>query len=181
MKVVQYPNFYLYSASTGMEPTKGKKLDARPVTDLKEHKININMVNLNRRESSHIPANYDLRPLHLRFADARAFDILRADLLNINHRSAFNCILVPCSERALHDHTYSKQLERDASESVPEASHQPPIPAICPFNAEEMKERCKTIKQQLQVSSEVRQKIEQATPHKHSATFGMKTEESDWL
>ena len=140
-----------------------KKLDTRPVTDLKEHKININVINLNRRESSRTPANYDPRPPHLRFADVKALDILRADLLNINQRSAFNCILVPCSERALHDHTYSKQLEGDASESVPEASHQLPIPAICPFDAEEMKERCKTIKQGLQVCSKVRQKIEEAT------------------
>ena len=139
---------------------RAKKLDAKPVTDLKEHKININAVNLNRRESSRTPANYDPRPLHLRLADAKALDILRADLLNMNQHSAFNCILVPCSERALRDHTYSKQLER---ESVPEASHQPPIPAICPFDAEEMKERCKTIKQGLHVSSEVRQKIEEAT------------------
>ena len=142
---------------------RAKKLDAKAVTDLKEHKIIINAVNLNRQESSRTPGNYDPRPLHLRFADAKALDILRADLLNINQRCAFNCILVPCSERALHDHTYSRQFEGDASESDPVSSHQLPIPAICPFDAEEMKERCKTIKQGLQVSSEVRRKIEQAT------------------
>ena len=142
---------------------RAKKLDARPVIDLKEHKIKINVVNLSCQESSRIPTNYDPRPLHLHSVDAKALDILRADLLNINRHSAFNCILVPCCKRALHDHTYSRQLEGDTSESVPEASHPPPTPAICPFDAEEMKERCKTIKQGLQVSSEVRQKIEQAT------------------
>ena len=121
------------------------------------------MVNLNRRESSRTPTNYDPRPLHLRSVDTKALDILRTDLLNINQHSALNCILVPCCERALHEHTYSRQLEGDTSESVPEASYPLPTPAICPFDAEEMKERCKTIKQGLQVSSEVRQKIEQAT------------------
>ena len=85
-----------------------KKLDARPVVDLKEHKIKINVVNLNRRESSCTSTNCDPRPLHLRTVDAKALDILRADLLNINRHSAFNCILVPCCKRALHDHTYSR-------------------------------------------------------------------------
>ena len=36
--------------------------DARPVTDLKEHKIIINAVNLNRPESSRTP-NFNPRPL----------------------------------------------------------------------------------------------------------------------
>ena len=111
------------------------KLDAKAVTDLKEHKININAVNLNRQESSRTPGNYDPRPLHLRFADAKALELLKADLFNINQRCAFNYILVSCSERA-HDHTYSRQFERDASESDPVSSHQLPIPAICPFDAE---------------------------------------------
>ena len=93
----------------GTKP-RAKKLDARPVIDLKEHKNKINVVNLNRRESSYTPANYDPRPLQLRSVDAKALDILRADLLNINQHSTFNYILVPCCERALHDHTYSRQF-----------------------------------------------------------------------
>ena len=68
-----------------------------------------------------------------------------------------HCVLVPCSERALHHHTHSRQ-----SHLVPEVAHQSPTPTICPFDTEEMKERCKTIKQGLQVDREVRQKIEQA-------------------
>ena len=45
------------------------RADPKAVTDLKEHKININAVNLNRQESSRTPGNYDPRPLHLCFAD----------------------------------------------------------------------------------------------------------------
>lgn len=92
-------------------------------------------------------------PLHLHSVDAI---VLRADLLSINQRSAFNCILVPCSERALHDHTYSGQLKGDTSSSVSEAPDQPPTLTVCPFDTGEMKERCKSIKQGLQVSSELR-------------------------
>ena len=95
------------------------------------------MVNLNRQESTHTPANYDPRPKQLQFVDAKALDILRAGLLNINQCTAFNCILIPCSERALNDHTYSRQLERDASHSVSEILHQPPTLAICHFDTEE--------------------------------------------
>ena len=41
---------------------RAKKLDAKAMTDLKEHKININAVNLNRQESSRTSGNYDPRP-----------------------------------------------------------------------------------------------------------------------
>ena len=143
---------------------RGKKLDAKPVTDLKGHKISINAVNLNRRESSRTPTNYDPRPSHLRATDTKALDILRADLLSINQPCAFNCILVPSVERALHDHTYSRKVGVDTMTSlVSETRQQPTITIACPWDAEEMREGCRIVKEELQVSSEVRQKIEQAT------------------
>ena len=134
---------------------RAKKLDARSLIDLKERKININVINLNRRENSCTPVNYDPRLSHLCFVDAKALDILRADRLNINQHSA-------CNERVLHDHTYSR-FEGNASNSNPEALHQPPTPVICPFDPQEMEEKCKPIKQGLKVSSEERQKIEEVT------------------
>jgi len=77
-----------------------RKLDARPVTDLKEHRININAANLNRRESSSTLTNFDPRPIHLHSADPKALDIVRADVLNFSQPSTFNSVLVPW--RALH-------------------------------------------------------------------------------
>jgi len=63
---------------------RDKKLSPITVTDLKEHKIHANAVNLNRRESSCTPNNFDPQPLNLRMTDTRALDCLRADLLNIS-------------------------------------------------------------------------------------------------
>ena len=143
--------------------SRARKLDARPVTDLKEHKIKINAVNLNRRESSRTPSTFDPRPLHLRSASTKALDILRADLLSFNQPSAFNSILVPCPERALRDHSYSRKPEGDTPDSATEAAQQPPTPAICLLSASEMRERCVVVKEGLQVSSSVRQQIEEAT------------------
>lgn len=40
---VKVADFYLYSVSTAME----QRLDARPVSDLKKHKLEINAINLN--------------------------------------------------------------------------------------------------------------------------------------
>ena len=72
------PEFFTYTQRLQeRNQPRANKLNAKPVTDLKEHKININAVNLNRRESSRTPANYDPRPLHLHLADAKALDILR--------------------------------------------------------------------------------------------------------
>lgn len=74
---------------------QGKKLDARPVIKLKEHKININVINLSHRESSLTPANYDPRLFYLQFADAKVLDNLKANLLYVNQRSVIITFLFP--------------------------------------------------------------------------------------
>ena len=139
---------------------RGKKLNLNPITvvDIKEHKIDANAVYLNRRESSRTPNNLDPRPLSLRFTDTKALDNLRADLLNMSHPCAFTKILVPCSKRALHDHTYCK-LHKDNDSSEPAYNLIP----ISPPQYNKFKERCAVVMNSLQVSSKERKEIEQAS------------------
>lgn len=140
-----------------------KKLDARPVIDLKEHKIKINSVSLNRRESSRTPSNFDPRPLHFRSVDTKALDVFRADLLNLNQPSAFDRILFPCPKRALHDHSYCKKPDGDLDLAAIETVQEPFRPADCPLSASEMKARCMIVKEELKVNSTLRCQIEEAT------------------
>ena len=90
--------------------------------------------------------------------DTRALDCLRADLLNISPPCAFTTIVDPCYKRALHDHTYSK-LRKDDNSAEPVYNLIP----ISPPQHNELKERCTIVKRNLQVSSEARKDIEQAT------------------
>lgn len=92
---------------------RGKKLGTMPVADLKEHKITLNVANLNRMESSWIPSNFDPRPFNMHSADLGAIDILRTDLLNIDYACELTTILVPSVERALRDHRYNKTVQED--------------------------------------------------------------------
>jgi len=85
------------------------KLDARLVTDVKEHRININAANLNRRDSSHTPTNFDPRPIHLRSADPKALDILRADVLNLSQPSV--CFFLAPRGLYMIIHTVESQME----------------------------------------------------------------------
>ena len=152
---------------------RGRKVESLPVTDLKEHKITLNVANLNRMESSRIPSNFDPRPANMRSVDLGAVDILRADLLNIGHACAFTTILVPSVERALHDHTYSKILQEDALPSlIPESqSHQlPASPRPTPqelqplrLPAPDLPEQCRAMKENLLVSARERMRIEEIT------------------
>ena len=137
-----------------------KTKEARPVTDLKEHRININAGNLNRRET---PSNFDQRPVRLRSVDTKALDILRADLLNVIQPLAFNSIFVPCPKMALRDYSYSRKPDEDAPDSSPEAAQHSPTPTICPLNHTEMREKCAIVEEGLQVSSHLRWQIEENT------------------
>ena len=77
-------------------------MEAVAVTDLKEHKISINVENLNCRESSWIPSKYDPTPFNMRTADAKVIDTLRAGLLNVGHACTFTSILWRELYRTIH-------------------------------------------------------------------------------
>ena len=130
------------------------------VTDLKEHKIFINVENLNRRKSSRIPSKFDPRPFNMRTVNnAKAIDTLRADLLNVGHACTFTSILVPSVEKALQDHTYHKTLPNDSAscfvtdstsqQSSPTSQQSLPTSPSPP--QQELPEQYKAVKEGLQV------------------------------
>ena len=135
-----------------------RKVDPIPVVNIRSHEHAIRGTPLKRPRNPRTPSEFDPRPLHLRCPNPDAVDELRSDLLVLGQPCAFLTILVPTVNKALNDHTYSKQ---DSSPTTYSTVCNTPV-VSCPFTPEELQTLCRQVEEGLLVTSEER-RIEQMT------------------
>ena len=139
-----------------------KKVDPVPVLDIKEY--NYKLKGHSVFMGSRTPTQYDPRPPHFRFKDVKAIEQLRTDLLSLPHSYALTTLLVPCTQKIMHDHCYA------ASEMTAPCMDISYSELVCPYTEEEMKTMCPLTKSSMNVSMLERLRIEEATRSQNSSS-----------
>ena len=144
-----------------------RKLDPIPDENLRLRKQEIMPPKKRSSQLTRVVSVFDPRPEHLRTLDPKVSEHLRCSLLSVNKSCAFLHILVPDVEKIHHDHSYS--LDPSLWEPASTATNDDNTDNA-DYTARILEEDIiTTFKEDLQVSSALRQSIEEDTRQQSSS------------